>query len=175
MQCLKNIHSQLKEATILQLHPNLTVVVFCPTGKVVPDISKECNGFKISGTTTKWQWHVSVDKTENPESCTNPNLLSLLLQLLSSCNRTFLNRKQQNNQQTKDTHNSTHWLNYTTFHTLRWWVWHHVVSEYFLVFYMNVLPPYRGTQWHSWLRYRATSWKVRGFDSWWCHWNISST
>jgi hypothetical protein len=49
---LKNIHSQLKETTILQLHPNLMVVVFCPTGKAVPDISKECNGFKTSGTTS---------------------------------------------------------------------------------------------------------------------------
>jgi len=34
--------------------------------------------------------------------------------------------------------------------------------EYFLVFLINVLPPYRGTEWHSWLRYCATIQKVTG-------------
>jgi len=48
---------------------------------------------------------------------------------LSSCDRTFLNRKWQNSWQTNHTHNSAHWLNYTRFHILRWWVWHHVVSQ----------------------------------------------
>ena len=34
--------------------------------------------------------------------------------------------------------------------------------EYFLVFLINVLPPYRSTQWHSSLRHCATSRKVTG-------------
>ena len=35
----------IKRNNNIKLHPNLTVVIFCPMGKVVPDISEECNGF----------------------------------------------------------------------------------------------------------------------------------
>jgi hypothetical protein len=86
VHCLQNIqtlqwkfYSQLKQIIILQLNPNLRVVVFCPMGKAVPDISKKCKGFKTSRTIIKWQWHVSEDQRGNYESCVNTNLLSLLL------------------------------------------------------------------------------------------------
>jgi len=45
----------IKRNNNIKLHPNLTVVVFCPMGKEVLDISDECNGFKTSGPTTKLQ------------------------------------------------------------------------------------------------------------------------
>jgi hypothetical protein len=51
---------------------------------------------------------VSQDQRENPESCTNHNLLLLLLQLLSSYNRMFLNK----NNRTTDTQ-----ITHTTQHT----------------------------------------------------------
>jgi len=43
----------IKRNNNIKLHPNLTVVVFCPMEKLVPDISEECNGFNTSGPTTK--------------------------------------------------------------------------------------------------------------------------
>jgi len=43
----------IKRNNNITLHPNLKLVVFCPKGKVVPDISEECNGFNTSGPTTK--------------------------------------------------------------------------------------------------------------------------
>jgi hypothetical protein len=50
--CFRNIQS-IKRNNNIKPHRNLTVVVFCPMGKVVPDISEECNGFKTSGPATK--------------------------------------------------------------------------------------------------------------------------
>jgi hypothetical protein len=44
------ILQSIKETIVLQLNPNLRVVVFCSTEKVVPDISQECKCFKTSGT-----------------------------------------------------------------------------------------------------------------------------
>jgi len=50
---LEKYSQPIKRNNNIKLHSNLTVVLFCPMEKVVPDISEACNGFNTSGPTTK--------------------------------------------------------------------------------------------------------------------------